>query len=110
MPIPVGPNVLVKHMSWGHGKVVEVTGPHVTIYFPSLVGSTGGANRKLQLGASQYSVPDDQSDPVIDLPVAKTTKAKATRAKAKKTVPEKAVPEKTEVEKAEPEKTEPEPV
>jgi hypothetical protein len=63
----LAPGVLVDHTTWGRGKVVELVGAYVTVYFPSLTTSSAGPRRKLQTGATQLSISSVQSDPNLDL-------------------------------------------
>ena len=66
MTLPIGPGVLVDHVLWGPGKVIEVNPPHFVAYFPSLEGTMQGPRRKLQLAASQIAVSAVQSSPTLD--------------------------------------------
>jgi hypothetical protein len=56
----------VEHTTWGRGKVVVVDGPYVSVHFTQLEGQAKGPRRRLLLTATQLSVSDTQSDPVLD--------------------------------------------
>ena len=66
MTLPLTPGVLVEHTAWGRGKIVGVSGPHIIVHFPSLLGTEAGPRRKLQVTAPQLRVSDVQSDSALD--------------------------------------------
>lgn len=53
--------LIVEHSVWGRGKVADRSGPYLTIYFPSLEGSSTGPERKLRQDAPQLQIADDQA-------------------------------------------------
>jgi hypothetical protein len=60
------PGTLVRHTTWGLGKVIESPLPYVVIHFSSLARDPNGPRRKLQALATQLSVADVQSDTELD--------------------------------------------
>ena len=57
---------IVEHTSWGAGKVVETSGPHLVIHFPSLSRSPGGPRRKIQATSTHLRPASEQSHPHLD--------------------------------------------
>lgn len=81
------PGTLVRHTTWGLGKVIETPLPYVVIHFSSLTRDPNGPRRKLQALAPQLSVADVQSDPDLDAvslvsAAARTSKPRAAKPKA----------------------------
>lgn len=57
---PLEEGVIVVHSLWGRGRIVEKQGAYLIIYFPSLDGDAGGAERKLRDDATQLAISGDQ--------------------------------------------------
>jgi hypothetical protein len=80
----MNPGTLVRHSTWGLGKVMETPLPYLVIHFSSLAADPNGPRRKLQLHAPQLTVADVQSDPELDNVSLVTAKARSSKPRVAK--------------------------